>query len=400
MRKKSYIFLGGIFPETQLPFITDSSIGNIQNAADAFQKKILTGLDSTSNSAVIILNLPFIGSYPKYFKHAFFPSCKLNFGRFSHVTGLKFCNIFGIRIVSRFIAALTSLLSLPNNREYVLIVYSAHLPFMASALLFKLFRKSIKLCLILPDLPEHMGDNFGFRKILKWIDIRIFYLLSKYFDRYVLLSKHMASKLNIQNNQFVIVEGIAQATNPAPYPSNSNKKSFLYTGTLAKRYGVMNLILAFSKLRDDSIELWICGDGDSREEIAHAASTDPRILFFGQVTRELAVDLQSRASFLINPRESKGDFTKYSFPSKVLEYMVSGRPVIMYRLDGIPDEYNNFFITPTGEGIQGLYECMSYALTLSDEKLLEIGNSAKKFVLENKNPEIQTRKIINLFEEE
>lgn len=400
MRDKSYVFLGGIFPETQLLFIQDNSLGNIQNAADAFQKKILIGLDSVLNNKVTILNLPFIGSYPKHFQHAFFPSCCLNFGSFSHLTGLSFCNIFGIRIVSRFISALTALLSLPTTREYVLIVYSAHLPFMLSALLFKIFRNSIQLCLILPDLPEHMGDNSGFRKILKWFDIKLFYLLSKHFDRYVLLSKHMAPKLNIQHNQFVVIEGIAQATNYVPYLSSSSKKSFLYTGTLAKRYGVMNLVSAFSKLRDDSIELWICGDGDAREEIALAAISDPRILFFGQVARELATDLQSKASFLVNPREPTGDFTKYSFPSKVLEYMVSGRPVIMYRLEGIPDEYDNLFITPTGQGVQELYECMSRALTLSDETLIEIGSSARKFVLTNKNPEIQARKIINLFEEE
>ena len=41
----------------------------------------------------------------------------------------------------------------------------------------------------------------------------------------------------------------------------------------------------------------------------------------------------------MNPRFTGAEYTLYSFPSKNIEYMVSGTPVITTRLAGIPDDY-------------------------------------------------------------
>ena len=38
----------------------------------------------------------------------------------------------------------------------------------------------------------------------------------------------------------------------------------------------------------------------------------------------------------VNPRQNNEEFTKYSFPSKTMEYLASGVPVVAYKLDGIP----------------------------------------------------------------
>ena len=53
-------------------------------------------------------------------------------------------------------------------------------------------------------------------------------------------------------------------------------------------------------------------------------------------------DLQTRCDVLINPRPADGEYTKYSFPSKTMEYLLSGSKVVMHRLDGIGEEYYRF----------------------------------------------------------
>ena len=53
-------------------------------------------------------------------------------------------------------------------------------------------------------------------------------------------------------------------------------------------------------------------------------------------------DLQTRCDVLINPRPAEGEYTKYSFPSKTMEYLLSGSKVVMHRLDGIGDEYYKY----------------------------------------------------------
>ena len=60
----------------------------------------------------------------------------------------------------------------------------------------------------------------------------------------------------------------------------------------------------------------------------------------GQVSLNEARALQKTADVLVNPRLNEGEYTKYSFPSKTMEYLSTGRPVVCYKLDGIPDEYD------------------------------------------------------------
>lgn len=69
-------------------------------------------------------------------------------------------------------------------------------------------------------------------------------------------------------------------------------------------------------VKDRDVELWICGSGDSKEAINEATRIDSRIKFFGLVDSETALEMQHKATILVNPRTSEGEYTKYSFPSK------------------------------------------------------------------------------------
>ena len=55
--------------------------------------------------------------------------------------------------------------------------------------------------------------------------------------------------------------------------------------------------------------------------------------------RELA-----SADFLLNPRDTEWPGSKYSFPSKLLEYMLMDRPILSTRMHGIPNEYFDCFL--------------------------------------------------------
>ena len=105
---------------------------------------------------------------------------------------------------------------------------------------------------------------------------------------------------------------------------------------------------------------------------------------------------QQKATLLVNPRQNNEEFTKYSFPSKNLEYMLSGRPTICYMLDGVPDEYSNYLIVPENDSVEALAEAIKSVFDKTYEEQSQIGIKARNFVLENKNYLVQTRKIIDL----
>ena len=109
-------------------------------------------------------------------------------------------------------------------------------------------------------------------------------------------------------------------------------------------------------------------------------------------------DEQQKSTILINPRTNNEEYTKYSFPSKNLEYLLSGRPTVAYMLDGMPEEYKNYFIIPEDDSADSLAKTISNILIMSDEEQEIIGKKARDFVLNNKNYIIQSKKIIDLIE--
>ena len=74
---------------------------------------------------------------------------------------------------------------------------------------------------------------------------------------------------------------------------------------------------------------------------------------------------------MINPRSTLDDFTKYSFPSKTIEYMYSGTPLLTTRLKGIPNEYFDFVFSAENNTEEFFDAAIREALLLSDKELRE-----------------------------
>lgn len=391
------VFLGGIFTPKQTDYILQQSKGNIQNAADALQKSIIRGLTENAGVAVSIVNLPFIGTHPYLFSDPDFPGTREEVVDGVSLVGMPFHLGRPWKSLSRFLAASRGLAEVDNQPGSVILIYSAHLPFLAAALLQKLRKKDTVACLVLPDLPEFMDDRGLLYAIVKGVESRLFRILAKRLDGFVLLTKAMADQLRINQHKYTIVEGVA-APLEVPFidQAATDKRVFLYTGTLASRYGVVELVEAFRKVKSEDAELWIAGEGDARDHIASAAQQDARIRFFGQVTRPQALKLQTEATILVNPRLPTGEFTKYSFPSKTMEYMASGRPVVMFRLPGMPEEYIPHFYDPGQDDPDALERMIEKLIFVDLDELTAFGARAREFVLTQKNAKMQGRKIVEL----
>lgn len=96
---------------------------------------------------------------------------------------------------------------------------------------------------------------------------------------------------------------------------------------------------------------------------------------------------------LINIRDSKEEYTKYSFPSKTIEYMASGTPLLTTELLGIPTEYYDYVYTLDDETEKGLSDKLKEILSISDNDLAIQGKKAMDFILNEKNSKIQGKKI-------
>ena len=356
---------------------------------------------------VEILNLPYIGSYPKRYNKF----CSIN-GTFTYVTqngnivrgkNIKFCNLSGFKLISRYEQAKNALLRWCKENEEedkIVITYAIHTPFLKACVDVKTkYFETLKIVLIVPDLPEYMGGKRN--QIMDFLRVRnekILSFLYRKVDGYVLLSKYMADYLKIES-KWTVVEGIFNNVSddvPKRQDKGNGLKTVFYSGTLAKRYGVLDLVYAFMKLSDSSYRLVICGDGDSMEEIKELSELDKRICYKGQLPRIDVLKMQKESTLLVNPRTPEGEFTKYSFPSKTMEYLASGRPTLIYKLAGIPDEYYQYCYTMEEVNIEAFSQKLEEILSKDEKELNAIGERAREFILREKNPIAQCRKIVDL----
>lgn len=395
-------FMGGIFPKEFESDIINNCKGMIDFAANNLQWNIISGLDRCSNTPVYLCNVMLIRSFPKGYKKAIIKTQRFSHRPGSNDTNLGFINIAGISMISRLFSATKGLLrwAYNNHGDNVIITYGIHTPYLLASTLTRSCYSSTKSCLVVPDLPEFMSEskNIVYR-FLKSIDRAILNFCMKRVDAFVLLCETMNEKVNLKGRPWILMEGIYQsATKPDSDLEIKKTKAILYTGTLKKQYGIMNLLAAFESIEDNEIELWICGDGDMRGEVEKSALRDPRIKYFGQLPRENIFAMQREAAILINPRTSSGEFTRYSFPSKIMEYMASGTPVLMHKLDGIPEEYYKYCFVAGQENSDSLKVAIMDILEKDPESLKQIGKNAQKFILEQKTPEKQILKVIKLIE--
>lgn len=397
------IFLGGLYTDSVVEYVRDKSIGPLQNAANVLQKNYLHGfLNAREGMELVCINLPFIGSYPKHFKDkVFIPSSNSeSIYDLWTVYNLKFNNVKGFKNIARAFNAIKEFLSIITPEEKCSIVcYSMHLPFLCACYLARVFKANCKFYVIVPDLPEYMSERKGIgRKLHEWIN-KLSYFIVNRSDGAVFITEHMASRFS-HCLPHTVIEGIAlqdvNVDNDWWQEGLTKKEYFIYTGTLDRRYGIKDLIEAYIESGVNNLKLVICGDGNEREYVNDMSVKYNNILYLGQLEHYKIVQLQLNALLLINPRSNESEYTKYSFPSKVIEYMRSGVPTLMYKLDGIPNEYDKYFfhIQSTADFPHRLKEIA----TMDSLELSVMGESAKKFIIKKCNSRSQVDKLISLIE--
>ena len=244
---------------------------------------------------------------------------------------------------------------------------------------------------IVTDLPDMLSGS-RFSKGLANFVIR-------HCTHYVLLTEAMNDYLNKQGKPYVILEGHADITMADRMPAMEKKtlpRVCFYAGGVSKRYGLGNLVDGFRKANLPNAALHIYGPGDYVKELQQIAAEDDRIFYGGMLLNTQIVEKEQAAALLVNPRPTGEEYVKYSFPSKTMEYMASGTPVLTTVLPGMPKEYHPYVYLLEDESADGIARMLQEILSHSDEELFRRGCEARRFVLERKNNVIQAQKILEM----
>ena len=393
------LFLTLLYRPEQKEAVAQCSRDGLQNQNDSFQWALIDGLKAGmgEGETLSILNALPVGVYPTHYRKLWLPGSQTH----AHFRELASLNLpwfkqrmrmwLAERYLEQWIAAS------PYNRTILL--YTLYLPYMQAIARVKQRHPDVQTSVIVTDLPNELGIASGRNGLLKrieyWRGRRCLSLVNT-FDGYVLLTQPMADALHIDQKPAIVLEGlvVSDVTTQGQIAIPEDRRpAVLYSGTLNRELGIAELLTSFQGL--DGVQLWLCGRGDMVAEVEQAAKENRNIHYFGFVAQETALALQTRASALINPRTAQGIFTRYSFPSKTLEYMRSGKPVLCCKLEGIPDEYDAYlrYIDPqTPEGIRAAVLAL---FALPKQERSDIGVRSRHFALEHKNNKVQALRVLS-----
>lgn len=270
---------------------------------------------------------------------------------------------------------------------------------LASTIIASIFNK-VHVCTFVTDLPSLTNPQFmtGIKGVVKKYWAYVWEWLISLSNSFILLTPAMNDVINHTNKPFVIIEGLVDLTEETRNTDHSENLICLYAGSLNKIYGIDKLVYAFLRNKHTNYELHIYGGGDFEDELRNICKKNEKIKFFGWKSNDEIINILPRVSLLINPRPTDKEFTLYSFPSKIMEYMLSGTPVLTTKLGCIPDDYYDYLYFFEDESIDGMSLTIDSVLSIPWQIRLKKGKMTQQFVLKNKNNIVQSKKILSMLE--
>lgn len=221
------------------------------------------------------------------------------------------------------------------------------------------------------------------------------------FDRYVLLTSQMNERVNPKGKPHIVMEALCDLSMAEQDVQNEEKatpRTVIYAGGIQERYGLKMLAEAFVKADIPDARLVYYGSGPYVEEYKKLCAVHPNLEYRGVAPNEEIVAEELKATLLVNPRPTTEEFTKYSFPSKNMEYMASGTPLLTTKLPGMPEDYYPHVYFFEEESVQGYADALKKVLSLPADTLYVKGEQAKRFVLQQKNYVTQAQRVLGLLE--
>lgn len=399
------LFVGNAHSAKSLYEYNKKYKSNQVNPQQTFDYAIVEGL--SKNAKVTALSIPPIPTYPRS-KCIYNPLKREKINENLTIVHIPILNIIILKmiIISMFTFVYIIYFNFINRKLKKQLILGYLLFYIAiPALLAKKITKN-KIHIIVPDIPELLyGYDSSISKYRRYLinsTLFIYKLIEDRFDSYILITKYMNEIINKRNKPFLVIEGliINEEIEEIGYIKNENtsKHRIVYAGTLHEKYGIKNLVNAFQLIDSKEIELHIYGNGDFSDSLKIISKNRNNIFYHGSISRNQILDIERNATLLVNPRPTSEEFTKYSFPSKILEYMISGTPVITTKILGIPKEYDDYLFYFNSDDSLTMAKDLKRIMELNIQDLIKKGIEAREFVIANKNNIKQAEKILNFID--
>ncbi|CAN5343309.1 hypothetical protein BH18ACT12_BH18ACT12_23240 [soil metagenome] len=383
-------FVGSVVPD-EARFHTRA----FNRAGNTFQLELLKGLGESLLGDLVVLSVRPIPAFPGSTQLFLCPcSVALNGGLLALL--LPFVNITPLKQLTLGLATLAGILwwGLRNRgRRRVVYTYNLSVP----TALFTLIGARLiggRAIANLNDVnkPGQTVPDSALWRLDYWLQRR----LAPRFDGHVVVADAIARDL-LHGRTFLRVEGgVSPQLMDRPRGANRevSRGRFVITfaGTLNEANGIV-LILAAFRMLDARYTLRVAGSGPLEAMLREAAGRDPRLDYRGQLAFSDLLELYDDSDLLVNLRLTKAIDTSYFFPSKLIEFLATGVPVVTTNTGHVGEEFGGFVFLLEDENARGLADLITLVSAMDKAARNAIAQKARAYVVANKSWEVQARKV-------
>ena len=228
----------------------------------------------------------------------------------------------------------------PNEKIAVFIENS---PFAAATACEKFSKRTGAACYsITIDTPfagEFKGTGLA-GHINSWMFLRGRKALRS-FNGLISFTEHVKQELQVDIPFCSFAIGCNEDAIPEGLPIVTSEKTAVYAGTLIYYNGTQELLQAFAMLGPE-YQLHIYGYGPLEQAVQQAAKEYENIHFHGRFAPEETTQILGNYALLINPRRIDPDIENFTFPSKLVDYILTGKSVLSSDFKTLPPAYREF----------------------------------------------------------
>ncbi|MEI7984656.1 MAG: glycosyltransferase [Armatimonadota bacterium] len=391
------MYLGAFAPDQQ-----EYQNSATSTAGDLFQKNFLTALaGSTLPSPTVHAYIP-VPSFPKA-KKLFFGKKKHQLSNGLAVTSLSHINFGAFKILTLGLSAAwrTFVWAIKNRKadRRVVICYNLTAP---PAWPISLVSKIIQL-----DLVPFIGDIYVPGEVVKDTLLRRIEFngqkrLIPKVDGLLIANQAIVDDF-APNRHSLLLEGGVMESLVHRFENHPREQDttfhVVFAGQLSVLNGVTLLLDALNLLEMPNLRVSILGGGEFANVAKEAAEKDPRITYCGLRPHEDVLKHYEQADLLLNLRRTDFQTQRYVFPSKVVECLATGRPLLTTCTGHVEKEFGDMVFLLRDESPLALAEAIRSLSKMTKQNREMVGTKAQRHVMEHKTWEGNVRRLENYLDQ-
>jgi glycosyltransferase involved in cell wall biosynthesis len=268
----------------------------------------------------------------------------------------------------------------------------------------------IKFSYFVDEYPYSILYPNKYGTLYKWYELNHFY---KIFDNFLVMTTPLKDFYSERAKPGANIVVVPMTVQPKRFENVSDKSPFqqpyfAYAGYLGDdKDGVDILLKAFSIVSKEyeNVLLVLIGYSNNQEhhdklnDITKESNIEDKVIFTGRIHRDEIPHYFNNAIGLVLARPDNIQ-AKGGFPTKLGEYLATGKPVVVTKVGEIPfylkDQRNAFLAEPNN--IESFAQKM-IELLKDQENAIQIGKQGKKLTKEVFNYKVQAGRILEFLKQ-